>query len=330
MRRDVRGTRRRRPQGWGPLFVGLLLLLVLAPIVAHAQGADTVNVSWTAPGDDGQIGTAMDYELRWSTSPIDNANWADAKNIVATTPTPRVSGTRQRAVVRGLTRGTTYWFAIKTVDDAGNWSNISNIVQWEWVYDTAPPSAPTGVTAAKQGDGSVRVSWSPNSEADLAGYDVYRALSAGGPFSALNGSLVTPTEYADDTLPAGTETVWYQIGARDDSGNESARSSTYRLSLVLQASAWAMETGYPNPSPAGMTVRIPLVVPGSGGDAMMEIVNDSGQRVRRLDLGTLSPGATEVPWDGRNDAGREVAPGVYTAWLTAGSTRVSARLVRVP
>jgi hypothetical protein len=329
MRRDVRGMqRRRRPQGWGPLLFALLLLLALAPIVAHAQGVDSVTVSWTAPGDDGQIGTATAYELRMSASPITSSNWVNA-GIVAGTPTPRAPGTRQSAVVRGLTRGTTYWFAIKTVDEVGNWSNMSNVLQWDWVVDTAPPSAPTGVTAAQQ-SGAVRVNWSPNSEADLAGYDVYRALSAGGPFTAINGSTVTATEYLDDTVPSGAETVWYQVTARDNSGNESARSSATSLSLVTQVTAWVLETGYPNPSAAGTTVRIPVVAPSSGGDAVMEIVNDSGQRVRRLGLGTLSPGATEVPWDGRNDGGREVAPGVYTAWLIAGPTRVSARLVRLP
>jgi hypothetical protein len=117
-------------------------------------------------------------------------------------------------VVRGLTRGTTYWFAIKTVDDAGDWSAISNVVQWDWSYDTAPPSAPTELTAAKQGDGTVRVSWSPNSEADLAGYEVCRALSAGGPFNVLNGALVTTTEYRGPATSTRPRTLRSSIRPR--------------------------------------------------------------------------------------------------------------------
>jgi flagellar hook capping protein FlgD len=327
MRKDVRWMRRQRPQGWGSLLLAVLLLLVLAPMVAHAQ-ADSVSLAWTAPGDDGAVGTAASYELRMSTSPITSSNWSGA-TIVAGAPGPAPAGTLQSAVVHNLTSGTVYWFALKTTDDVGNQSLISNVVRWDWQLDTAPPSAPTGITAVKQIDGSARVAWAANSEPDLAGYNVYRALSASGPYTALNGSLLSATQYVDSGIPAGTETVWYQVSAKDASNNESARS-TIMLSLVVDLSVWAMETGYPNPSSAGTTVRLPLVVPSAGGQATLEIVNSTGQRVRWIDMGTLTSGAVVAQWDGRNDAGREVAPGVYTVWLITGATRVSVRLVRVP
>jgi hypothetical protein len=174
------------------------------------------------------------------------------------------------------------------------------------------------------------LSWSPNGEPDLAGYSVYRALAAAGPFVVLTGALISATEFVDGTIPAGTETVWYQVTASDATGNESARSSAFRLSLATETAAWAMEPGYPNPSGAGAIVRIPVVVPAAGGGARLEIVNSAGQRVRVLDLGTLPAGTPTVQWDGRNESGREVAVGVYTAWLIAGSTRIAIRLARVP
>lgn len=337
MRKDVRETRRGwRPQGRGSLLFALGLLLLLAPVAAHAQ-TDTVSVSWTAPGDDGNVGTATAYEIRMSLAPINDTNW-DAAAPVTTDlpPAPRVAGTRQRSVVRGLTRGTSYWFAIKTVDDAGNWSLISNVVRWDWVVDTAPPAAPSGVSAAKQTDNSVRVNWSANGEPDLLGYNVYRSLSAGGPFVLQNTGLVTSTQYSDGTIPDGTEQVWYQLSAEDGSGNESARSATVAVTLstsngsVSAKGLWALETGYPNPSATGTTVHIPVTPPPTGGSAVLEIVNGAGQRLLHRDLGSLAPGSTEILWDGRTEAGRPVAPGVYTAWLISGSTRISVRLVRVP
>ena len=319
------------PRRGGPWLVALALVITLSPTAARGQGAptDTVTLTWTAPGDDGQIGTASVFDMRVSTAPIDDANWSAAA-VVGGLPAPLPAGGRQRTVVRGLAYGTTYYFAIKTADDAGNWSGLSNVLRWDWVYDTAPPAAPSGLTAAPLSGGGVRANWSPNSEPDLAGYTVYRSLGPTGPYTALNGSLVTTTNYVDGTIPAGTAAVWYQVTARDDSGNESARSSAFRVSLSAEAGAWTMEPAYPNPSGVGATVRIPLGVPPAGGSPRIEIVNNVGQRVRRIDPGPLQPGTVEIQWDGRNDAGRDVAPGAYTAWLVAGTTRIGVRLVRVP
>jgi hypothetical protein len=331
MRREVRGMRRQRSQGWGSLLIALLLLLVLAPVVAHAQGADSVSITWTAPGDDGSVGTAASYELRMSTSAITAANWGGA-TVVAGTPTPGVAGTREHVVVRGLTNGTPYWFAIKTTDDSGNQSNISNVLLWNWVLDTTAPAAPLGVSATAVGGASVQVSWTANAEPDLQGYAVYRTLVAGGSFTQVNGSLVSGTQYVD-AVPVGTATAWYQVSAQDASGNVSARSATVAVDLtsVTQTGTeiWSLATGYPNPSGAGVVVRLPVVSPSGGGSAVLEILSSGGQRVRRQAVDVMG-GVGELQWDGKNDAGREVAPGVYTAWLIAGGSRMSVRLVRVP
>ena len=72
-------------QGWkqrrtGLLMAGLALLLALAPAIAHAQ-ADTLVLVWTAPGDDGAVGTATNYDLRMSTAPIDGSNFTSALQI---------------------------------------------------------------------------------------------------------------------------------------------------------------------------------------------------------------------------------------------------------
>lgn len=331
MTRVSRSSGRPRPwRRWFALCAGLAILL-LAPALAHAQasGADTLVLVWTAPGDDGNIGTATAYDLRVSQSPIDASNWSAATQVSGL-PSPSPSGTRERTVVRGLTRGTRYYFAIRSVDDAGNWSQVSNVLQWDWVYDTAPPATPTGVMATRQ-DPDVRVQWSPNSEPDLSGYNIYRASSSSGPFAKLNSGLIATPQYLDTSVPSGVDQVWYQVSAVDNSLNESARSSPYQVVLVAQATAWSVQPAYPNPSHVYEHVRFPLVVPVSASSgAALEIVDAAGRRVRRLELATYGPGPQTVEWDGLNESGRETAPGVYRAWLIAGSTREAIRLVRVP
>lgn len=93
---------------------------------ASQVGDQSVVLQWTAPGDDGMTGVASVYDLRWSTSPIDGSNFSSA-TPVSVEPVPASGGTVQSYVVLGLAPATTYYFAIKARDDAGNWSGISNV-----------------------------------------------------------------------------------------------------------------------------------------------------------------------------------------------------------
>ena len=326
-------SRRRTPSRTRrDMLPALVLLALLAPTAARAQGAgsDTLTLVWTAPGDDGNVGTAASYEVRMSTSAITASNWGSA-SLISGPPSPLPAGTRQSFVVRGLTRGTTYYFAIKATDDASNVAPISNVVRWDWVFDTAPPAPPTGLSATRDVNGDVGLQWAANTEPDLAGYTVYRGLSAGGPFQALNTPSSLSPQYVDSSVPAGATAVWYQVSASDQSGNESGRSATYSLSLVSVATAWTLQAAYPNPSRVGSPVSIPLDVPTAGaGSAELQIVDSGSHVIRRLALAGLGGGPQTVTWDGLNEAGARVSPGVYTAWLVGGDSRRSTKLVRVP
>jgi len=87
---------------------------------------NSVTLSWTAPGDDGNTGTAASYDIRYSTSNITTANWGSVTQATGE-PTPQAAGTAQSMVISGLTSNTIYYFAIKATDDAGNISGLSNI-----------------------------------------------------------------------------------------------------------------------------------------------------------------------------------------------------------
>lgn len=92
------------------------------------SGATTTGMTatWTATGDDGSTGTAASYDLRYSTAPITDANFAAASQVSGE-PSAAVSGTVRAMVVGGLTNNVTYYFAVKSVDEAGNVSALSNV-----------------------------------------------------------------------------------------------------------------------------------------------------------------------------------------------------------
>ena len=318
-----------RPSVWRR-FVPILFVIVLlavAPAFAHAQDGGNVIVSWTAPGDDGAIGTATSYDLRVSESPINAGNFDQAPAVPAM-PSPSASGSAQHVSVSGLTPGRVYYFAIRTADNDGNWSGLSNLVQFDWTLDTSPPSAPHAVQAVSAGDG-IHVAWASNAEADLAGYNLYRALNGGGA-SRLNSALLTRPEFIDTTAPADGQGVAYEVTAVDLRGNESARTQTTQIAGG-GATAWMLKPAYPNPSRLYQSVRIPVVIPSTAsGSVTVQILDSGGAPVRHLVIANPIPGSAEITWDGLNDAGRATVPGVYRGWLTAGATRSSVRLVRVP
>ena len=86
----------------------------------------TINLTWTAPGDDRNLGRATTYDVRYSTANITLANWNSATQVVGE-PTPRVPGTAQSMTISGLTPNTLYYFALRTMDESGNTSGLSNI-----------------------------------------------------------------------------------------------------------------------------------------------------------------------------------------------------------
>lgn len=95
-------------------------------LAVSAATTHSLTLTWTAPGDDGNNGTAAEYDIRYATSNIDNETWGFAIQASGE-PAPKPAGSNETFVVGGLAFATTYYFALKTGDDAGNWANLSNI-----------------------------------------------------------------------------------------------------------------------------------------------------------------------------------------------------------
>lgn len=118
-----------------------LLVWVVGIVMATTITENTVGLKWTAPGDDGDGppgSRAEQYAIRFSASLITAANF-DAAMLWTSAPRPGIAGTMDSTTVGGLVPSTTYWFALKAVDDAGNWSGISNVVA---VTTAAAPNVP--------------------------------------------------------------------------------------------------------------------------------------------------------------------------------------------
>lgn len=82
--------------------------------------------------------------------------------------------------------------------------------------DRTPPGAPTAPTVTS-GPGTVSLAWTDGPEPDLAGYEVFRAATSGGPYQQI-GPLLDQPVFVDTTAPPGV-TSYYVVQADDTSLN---------------------------------------------------------------------------------------------------------------
>jgi hypothetical protein len=91
--------------------------------------------------------------------------------------------------------------------------------------DVFPPAIPQGLQAVPDAVAhSIDLSWQPDTEADLAGYIVYRRESgSNAPPQRLSPASQTAASFSDTTALPG-HTYAYSVSAIDHDGNESQRS----------------------------------------------------------------------------------------------------------
>jgi len=85
-----------------------------------------------------------------------------------------------------------------------------------------PPAAPRSLTATTNSNG-IALDWADNSEPDLAGYEVYRATTAGGPYTKITTNRVSGSSYTDSSV--STNTPYYYIVKAADQINQLSPAS---------------------------------------------------------------------------------------------------------
>lgn len=108
-----------------------------------------------------------------------------------------------------------YSYYVKAVSSENAISGASNIVDVT-VDEKTPPSPPTGFTIVEQNN-SLLLQWTPNSESDMAGYNLYLGSSV----QPLNNSLLTTNQYTY-SLPFGVSSFDFKLYAVDINDNRSA------------------------------------------------------------------------------------------------------------
>lgn len=247
-RRIPRRTRRRS----GPMsprfsvtkfLFWLFLLSCLWPAAAQAQtSADSsIVLQWTAPGDDGTVGRATSYDLRYRTtaiSGVDTTGWWNGATQATGEPAPGVAGATDSLRVRGLQPVTTYYFIVRAADEVPNWSGFSNVAVKATSGDAVAPAAIADLTVTGSTGTTLALRWTApgddGSTGTAASYDVRYSTSA---ITSANWGSATTVTGEPTPLVAGTvqtftvtglqpsRTYYVAIRATDDRSNIAALSN---------------------------------------------------------------------------------------------------------
>jgi M6 family metalloprotease-like protein len=92
-------------------------------------------------------------------------------------------------------------------------------------------------------------------------------------------------------------------------------SATAAPPVVVLPAAYALAQNFPNPFNPSTTIRYDVP---AAGRVRLEIYDVRGRVVRALVDGSVTAGYHQVVWDGRDDAGRSMASGLYFYRMAAG------------
>jgi hypothetical protein len=138
--------------------------------------------------------------------------------------------------------GKTYLYTVRTVipGDGSTIESSDSVPAIVTPSDIFPPAAPQGLVAAvlspePNAPPEVDLSWSINTETDLAGYHVYRSEQQDTPGQLVTPVLLLSPAYRDTSVQPGHR-YWYSVTAVDRSGNESAPSARVAAEVAQPSS----------------------------------------------------------------------------------------------
>lgn len=167
------------------------------------------------------------------------------------------------------------------------------------------------------------------------GVDLYRSDNTGS-FFKLNTSPLGGSSYVDGDVFPGV-VYQYKLGLLLNNGREILLGPISVKALGNGPTSFALFQNFPNPF--SRTTTITYGLPASGGEESqaanrpshitLRIYDVSGRLMRVLVDGPREPGHYSVSWDGKDEAGRAVATGVYLYRLEGGDFRATRKMVAV-
>jgi hypothetical protein len=252
--------------------------VAFASLQTSAATSRSVTLTWTAPGDDGDVGTAAQYDLRYSLLPITSGNWQEA-TPVASMPTPQSAGSGESYTIENLASGTLYYFAIRAADEALNWSDLSNVVSLTTAQESDPPADIADLLAVNPTSSAVTLTWTaPGDDADSGTASQYDIRYSTSVITDANWIAATPLTGVPTPSPAGTgesftvtnltsnTTYYFAVMTADEIPNWSGLSNVAGATTDLENVAPDNVVDFAAASVTDSSITLSWTAPGDDGD----------------------------------------------------------------
>lgn len=182
-----------------------------------------IGVPLAAPADVKAVSDPKGVRLTWSGSP-GSAQYRIFRGAGEAMPQRLAESDKAEYLDTAVDFGSPYRYFVQALAGELRQSEISAIIGVT-PMDEFPPAVPMGLTGVA-GVNSIELAWQPNTEEDLAGYQVYRSVG-GGAAERIAGPVDAPN-FSDRTVEIGKK-YSYAITGIDRTGNESAHSAAVEV-----------------------------------------------------------------------------------------------------
>ncbi len=203
-----------------------------------------------------------------------------------------------------------------------NYWMYTSFTLYFYVVDNNAPSAPQNLSVTISNNNPA-LSWNPNSEDDMGGYNIYRKRMGEQSHSKINSSLITTTSYIDTEINAtfsGGAVVEYYVTAVDMNANESSNSNNISIGENMRKRnsvdeedapiTYNLSSAYPNPF--NPTTQISYQIP-KASNVTLIVYNMLGKEVVELVNESKSAGVYNVSFNASN-----LPSGLYLYKIQAG------------
>ncbi len=194
-----------------------------------------------------------------------------------------------------------------------------------WYALQLDPTTPTLISSfdARATDaGAIELRWLVTSDENLAGFQVRRARAGtAGSRVITDGLLPANTSVFVDFMADRGVTYNYELVVVKADGDW-LRSPL--VTITTPRAATRLFDNYPNPFNPTTTIAFELA---TSQRAQVTVFNAAGQRVATLADRLFPAGRSEVMWNGKDDAGGELASGVYVYQVRTAQQRLSGKMV---